>query len=67
VQFYLEIPIENIHKRREENVKTKLRHQVTDENFNNAVNAFDEPTKSDNAITIKNDEEFQRYLTQLDL
>lgn len=60
--IYVDIPKDEVTKRRERNLTVKERAQVSDENFDNALTQFEPPTESEDYLAYRPTEEINAWL-----
>lgn len=63
--IYINISKEKVINRRQENLKLQSRAQVSDENFNNALNSFEIPTPSENPIIYNSNQNIEEWIIKL--
>lgn len=59
---YVDTPLEVVKKRREDNKVSKERHDVSQDNFDNAIKGFQPPTPDEHAIVYKIDKDIESWL-----
>ena len=60
--IYINISKEEVIKRRAQNILSTARHQVSDFDFNNALNSFEIPTPSENPIIFTPDQNVEEWI-----
>ena len=64
IVIYLKTPFNIIKERQLRNRKNKERHSVEKTNFNNAILQFQEPTKDENVLIFKPNDDIETWLTK---
>jgi len=60
--IYINVSRSEVIARRQENLKLQSRAQVSDENFNNALNSFEIPTPSENPIIFTPNQNVEEWM-----